>query len=377
MTGQLLLGLISGTSVDGIDCALLQQQGNAFELLATRAHPLSDSLTEAVHALCQSGPDEIERLGVTDRLLAQAFAEGALQLLEQANVKPSDVRAIGSHGQTIRHRPVAGGHSPEQAFTLQIGDPNTLAELTGITTVADFRRRDMAAGGEGAPLAPAFHAAAFAQAGEYRVIANIGGISNLSHLDGETLVCGYDCGPGNTLMDHWIARHRNEPFDRDGNWASQFDPDETLLEKLLTHPFLALTPPKSSGREEFHLTWLNQILAQMAPLEVGVVQSTLMSFTVESLAQAMEANASTVDGLYVCGGGAFNGELMNRLERRLPATRVASTQDLGIDPTWVEAACFAWLAGRTLDALPGNAPAVTGAVGERILGGIYPGKNRS
>ncbi|TGD72436.1 anhydro-N-acetylmuramic acid kinase [Mangrovimicrobium sediminis] len=369
----LYAGLMSGTSVDAIDTALVRiDQDIALE--HCHSHPLPPALRDAIAAISHSGADEIERLGVLDRQLGALFAEATLALLESANTAPEAVTAIGSHGQTVRHRPPSGGHSREEAFTLQLADPNTIAELTGITTVADFRRRDIAAGGEGAPLAPAFHAQAFSSPGSRRAVVNIGGISNISLLDGQTLVAGFDSGPGNTLMDHWIQRHLGEPFDRDGAWAATGKVDHALLALLLQHPYLALRGPRSTGKEAFNLAWLDEVLeASGSQPGAADVQATLALFTAQTIA-APVLEEHGIDAVFVCGGGAHNRELMRVLGTLLAPIAVASTEALGIAPDWVEAATFAWLASRTMAGLHGNAPAVTGASEERILGGVYPGR---
>jgi anhydro-N-acetylmuramic acid kinase len=256
---------------------------------------------------------------------------------------------------------------------LQIGDPNTIAEITGITTVADFRRRDVAAGGEGAPLAPAFHAAVFSSPEHARAIINIGGIANISLLDGDS-VAGFDSGPGNTLLDHWIHDQCGKQFDHDGSWAAEGNVDETLLERLLQHPYLEMAPPKSTGKEVFNFSWLQQQLQDAPGLEPRDVQATLAEFTATSICTALAQHPVSVDENYVCGGGAANSDLMRRLYRQLSPAHLGTTSELGCDPAWVEAAAFAWLAQRTLEGLSGNLPTVTGAVGERVLGAIYPGK---
>lgn len=372
MREGLYVGLLSGTSVDAIDAALLEWRDDDPRLLHTRSHPLPAPVRDAIHALCQSGPDEIERLGRLDRELGFLFGEATLALLAEAGVEPGQVEAIGSHGQTVRHRPPSANHG-DRAFSLQIGDPNTIAELTGVTTVADFRRRDMAAGGEGAPLAPAFHAAAFGQPGTVRAIVNIGGISNVSVLAGQTLVAGFDSGPGNTLMDQWIARHQGQPFDRNGAWAARGKVAPTLLERLSSHPFLALRGPRSTGREDFHLDWLDSQLAELPALAPEDVQATLAALTAGTIAAAIGAAAPAVEAIYLCGGGAHNTHLVTCLTSLMPRATIDSTASLGIAPDWVEAALFAWLAARTLAGLSGNAPQVTGAAGQRALGAIYPG----
>ncbi len=373
MTGPALyIGLMSGTSVDGIDAALLAIDEQSRELVETHAHPLAPMTRSAIAAISQPGADEIERLGPLDRTLGAEFGEAALALLEKAGVSPSAVTAIGSHGQTIRHRPASQGHPPETAYTLQIADPNTMAELTGITTVADFRRRDMAAGGEGAPLAPAFHRAAFAAPGTRRAIVNIGGIANISLLDGATLIAGFDCGPGNTLLDQWIEQHRGERYDAAGAWARGGQVATELLDELLRHPFFTQTGPRSTGKESFNLPWARAALAGHDNVAPQDVQATLLELTARGIALAMRGSGMKVEEVYVCGGGAHNTFMLERLAALLSPATVATTQALGLHPDWVEAATFAWLAHRTLSGLPGNAPAVTGAAGERLLGAIYP-----
>jgi anhydro-N-acetylmuramic acid kinase len=248
---------------------------------------------------------------------------------------------------------------------VQIGDPNTIAECTGITTVADFRRRDIAAGGEGAPLAPAFHAATFGRAGSNRAIVNIGGIANVSLLEGTELCKGFDTGPGNTLLDHWISREHGKPYDDEGNWAAEGKVNTALLQKLLLHPYLAMSGPRSTGKEIFNLAWLDSLLTELP--------STLAEFTAESIIHGLKENGLTLNEVYVCGGGAHNTDLMRRLYQKLGDTTLDTTMAIGMNPDCVEAAAFAWLAQQTLEGLAGNAPVVTGALGPRVLGGIFPG----
>ncbi len=368
---RLYIGLLSGTSIDAIDCALVAIDGGV-ELLRTYEHPIPASIRQEVAAISHSGEDEIERLGVLDRQLGALFAEAATTILTAAGLRPAQISGLGSHGQTIRHRPISGGHDPETSFTLQIGDANTIAEITGITTVADFRRRDIAAGGEGAPLAPAFHAHAFSADATGRAIVNIGGIANISLLDGCRLKAGFDCGPGNTLMDLWIDRHRGLNYDRDGQWAAAGAIHQGLLQLLLAHPYLQRSGPRSTGKEDFNLAWLDSVLAATGPVAPEDVQATLCEFTAVTIAQPIGSSDWPIDEVFICGGGAYNYQLMRRLQHHLGERPVASTTTLGIAPEWVEAAAFAWLAQRTLDRLSGNAPAVTGARGERVLGAIFP-----
>ena len=363
---------MSGTSVDGIDSALVQCGSDGIAILATHQHAIPLPIKERIAAISHSGANEIERLGALDRELGLLFGAAALELLAVAEVAPAQVRAIGSHGQTIRHRPPSATAQPIHSFTLQIGDPNTIAEHTGITTVADFRRRDIAAGGEGAPLAPAFHAAALAQSGVNRAIVNIGGIANISLLAGTELRMGFDTGPGNTLLDHWIMRHRGESYDDDGQWSATGQVNPELLTKLLGHAYFSKTGPRSTGKEEFNLLWLDQQLASLDSIAAVDVQATLAELTSTSIARAISTSPLAVAEIYICGVGSHNAHLMRRLAAQLAPATVASTAALGMDPDWVEAATFAWLASRTLDGLAGNSSAVTGATGPRVLGGIYP-----
>jgi anhydro-N-acetylmuramic acid kinase len=299
--------------------------------------------------------------------LGQLFGDAARELLATSGKTPSQIRAIGSHGQTIRHRPSA--HYP---FTRQIGNPSAIAEFTGITTVADFRSRDLAAGGQGAPLVPAFHAAMFQKTGVSRAIVNIGGIANVTWLPDEVAapVVGFDTGPGNTLLDQWIKRHRGELCDRDGKWAAGGVVQEDLLKRLSADAYFAASPPKSTGPEHFHLDWVSQALTgQESPQDV---QAALAELTARSISSALLKQLPSRPGeVYLCGGGTHNRDLVARLSRTLGDVPLATTATLGIDPDWVEATAFAWLAHRTLAGQPGNLPSVTGARHAAILGGIY------
>lgn len=371
MGDELFVGLMSGTSMDALDAAVVRCSSDTTELLHTLEYPIPGGIRSRINTLSHSGPDEIEQMGSLDRQLGRLFAAATSALLDQAGLTPDQIRAIGSHGQTIRHRPPSAGHG-QDSFSLQIADPNTIAEMTGITTVADFRRRDMAAGGEGAPLAPAFHAAVFGSPGSSRAVVNIGGIANISLLQGQELVAGFDCGPGNTLLDHWIEKHQGEHYDRDGKWSAAGDVDNGLLSELLQHPFLQLSGPRSTGKEAFNLQWLDTLPGVNA-LDPRDVQATLCQFSAQAIADSLRAEALEVDALYVCGGGAHNPDLLRRLAQLLPQIEVGTTAELGVAPDWVEAALFGWLASRTLAGLSGNAEIVTGAAGARVLGAVYPG----
>ncbi|MEH6569419.1 MAG: anhydro-N-acetylmuramic acid kinase [Halioglobus sp.] len=370
---DLYIGLMSGTSIDAIDSAIVKYQDGKITLVATREHSIPGKTRDRIAKISETGDDEIERLGRLDKELGILFGEATLALLQQAKLAAHDIAAIGSHGQTIRHRPPSGLTHPDQSFTLQIGDPNTIAEQTGITTVADFRRRDIAAGGEGAPLAPGFHAAVFAQPGINRAIVNIGGIANASILRGTDLIAGYDTGPGNTLLDNWILKQRGTPYDKSGNWAAEGLVSEPLLQILLSHPYFTKTGPRSTGKEAFNLDWLDQCLSTLPKMEARDIQATLAELTAASIVKGIANSGIEIEEVYICGGGAHNTDLMRRLYNELTPVVLDSTIAIGMHPDWVEAAAFAWLARQTLEQLAGNAPVVTGAAGPRILGGIFPG----
>ena len=359
------VGLISGTSVDGVDAVVLDLGAGHMDVVASHVEPYPEDLREAILGLSQPGINEIDRLGAVDRQIADVFAKAALTVIGYAAIGIDQVAAIGSHGQTVRHRP-----NEASCFTLQIGDPNRIAELTGVLTVADFRRRDMAAGGQGAPLAPAFHRAAFGIRGNATAVVNIGGIANVTLFDDRGTVSGFDSGPGNTLMDAWVRQHQGEAFDRDGLWARSGAVDEDLLQRLLDEPYFSSPAPKSTGPEYFDMAWLKARLGTASAADPETVQRTLLELTARSIAGALDLEP--LAQLAVCGGGASNGFLMERLGDLLAPAQVTTTEGLGIAPDWVEAAAFAWLASRTLEGLPGNEPSVTGASGYRVLGGLFP-----
>ena len=370
----LFLGLISGTSADGIDAALVRfdQHASALrcELLLGRTYRWDEATRGALIALGQGGDaPSLDDVGRLDAVTGIHFADAALRLLDEAGVSARDVRAIGSHGQTIRHRPHA-----DPPFTWQIGDGNVIAERSGIDTVADFRRRDVAAGGHGAPLMPAFHAALLGSADEERAVLNLGGIGNFTLLprSGDGIaVRGFDTGPANALMDAWCERHTGAAFDAGGAFAAGGQADEALLARLLEEPWFALPPPKSTGREQFHLAWLEARLGDPA-ISPADVQATLLELTAATVADALRANQPGTRRVLVCGGGVHNARLMARLAAWMPETSVESTAAHGLDPDFVEAMGFAWLARETLAGRPGNLPAVTGASGPRVLGTVFP-----
>ena len=358
------IGVMSGTSLDGLDIALIEQD-SALSLIATHYIPMPATLRAELLSLCASGPDEIARSAIAQQSWVTLAAQGIHALLTRQNLTPHDIRAIGSHGQTIRHEPARG-------FTVQIGNPALLAELTGITVVSDFRSRDVAAGGQGAPLVPAFHEALFGERAGNRAVLNVGGFSNLSLIETGKPVSGFDCGPGNVLLDAWIDHQRGEPFDRDGQWAASGKVQPPLLDTLLSDAFFATKGPKSTGREVFNLDWLQHHLGELPAFLPEDVQATLLELTALTIVESLQSAQHQTDTLLVCGGGAHNGTLMNRLAALLPSTQVSSTATYGVDPDWVEAMAFAWLAHCCLEGIAANRPSVTGARGLRVLGAIYP-----
>ncbi len=365
MSADLYIGLISGTSADGVNAALVSFESQHPTLVHSLCLPYPTELRCKITGFFEPGDDAVDALGQLDVEVGRFFASTARQLLELAGVSAADICAIGSHGQTIRHRP-----DFPFPFTMQIGDPNTIAELTGITTVADFRRRDMAAGGQAAPLVPGFHQAVFRAADRRRAVVNIGGIGNVTLLAPLSPLLGFDSGPGNGLLDAWCATHQGRAFDENGNWSRQGRIIPALLDEWKRDSYFSRQPPKSTGKEEFNSRWLwerTPQLAQHAPVDVA---ATLVELTAWSIYDAIDRFCGGVDELFVCGGGAHNGFLMQQLAK-LSGRPVASTSALGIDPDWVEAMAFAWLAHARLATLPGNVASVTGASGPRILGGIY------
>lgn len=360
---SIYLGLMSGTSMDSMDGALVDFSANTPRLLATRTKPFDPSLRQQLLELCQTPAHPA--LGLLDQQLGEQFAQLALELLKQTGIDVEQVRAIGSHGQTVFHQPPANG---QNGFSVQIADPNVIAYRTGITTVADFRRRDMAAGGQGAPLVPAFHRAVFHAANRDRIIVNLGGMANITILPASGKVTGFDTGPGNVLLDGWINRHLNKPYDENGQWAASGNINQELLDRWLREPYFHRAPPKSTGRELFNMEWLDRHID--SALKPADVQATLTALTARSIADAIASHASSTQEIFVCGGGAHNTQLIKQLGAytRLP---VESTSALGMNPQWVEAVAFAWLAKQAMEGKTGNLPEVTGARHAVTLGGIY------
>lgn len=366
---QIYIGLISGTSLDGIDAIAIDLNDKA-KILATHYQPYNDLLRQRLRRLCQGHADELSLYASLDSYLGQLFADAAFEVINKAGLKPAEVQAIGSHGQTVRHIP-----EHQYPNSLQIANPNIIAERTGITTIADFRRRDIAAGGQGAPLVPAFHKAMFSDSRLHRVLVNIGGIANITRLpaqaEPDSDVIGYDTGPGNTLLDTWILRHKQLKYDDRGAWAKRGKCNHALLHALLSDPYFATPPPKSTGTEYFNLPWLERYLTTCPDIPVNI-QSTLSELTASTIAAAILDDERQTDEVYVCGGGSHNDHLLERLKDKLPDITVQTTEALAIDPDWVEAAAFAWLAQQTLTYRHGNLPTVTGAARQVILGAIYP-----
>ena len=366
---SLFIGLISGTSVDGIDAVLAEFTEAKCHLRDALTVEFSAPLRERIEALINATQLTWQQLGTLDIELGEAFAAAALQLLERNSLIATDIAAIGHHGQTVHHAPLA-----QRPFTIQLGDPNTVAARTGIATVADLRRYDMAVGGQGAPMVPAFHDWLLRHATERRVIVNIGGIANITTLLPGEPILGLDTGPGNTLLDYWTATHRGERFDAGGNWSAQGEVSQSLLDALMLEPWFALSGPKSTGREQFHRNWLEtrggSALRKTKPVDV---QATLAELTAATIADAIALAAPACERVIVCGGGAHNPDLLNRLQRRC-GCRTESVQAHGVAPDWIEGLAFAWLARARLLEQPGNVPSVTGAHQPVILGGLYSGK---
>ena len=367
------IGVMTGTSMDGVD--IVAASFDPLQLHATLTLPFDLDLRDELMALTLPGDNEIDRMGKADVALAQMIGGGINELIEKNQLDRSQIKAIGSHGQTIRHR-------PEHGFTLQISDPNIITEMTQIPVISDFRRRDMAAGGQGAPLVPAFHQALFQHPSIHRVILNLGGIANVSMLPAGNpdAVYGFDTGPANILMDAWCHRYTGQPYDENGNWAAYGHPIRSLLDRLQAHEYFSKEPPKSTGREDFNLEWLDEQISDWRnDLEYNEledtpenVQATLLKLTTRAIKKAIYRSEMDTGEVYVCGGGAYNSHLLEQLRWRLRKHNwsVQTTSAIGLAPTWVEATAFAWLAMRFMNQQSGNLPTVTGAAGYRVLGTI-------
>ena len=370
------IGLMSGTSLDGLDGVILRREGTRLSVTHAVHEDMPADLRARLLALNSTGPNELHLASLAANELVQGYARVVQRLLTDARLPACAIRAIGAHGQTVRHQPPSPGaradmRAPWSAYTLQLNSPALLAELTGITVVADFRSRDVAAGGQGAPLVPAFHRAMFAQPNRYVAVVNIGGMANVTLLPPDGCVTGFDTGPGNVLMDTWCERHTGQRYDAGGTWAAQGKVQSDVLQTMLRDPYFSLTGPKSTGRELFNADWIAQQVAvsQATPPAAPDVQATLCELTARSIASALP---TVVQDVVVCGGGAFNTQLMWALQRALPHTAVVRSDARGLPAMDVEAAAFAWLAEQTLSGLPGNVVEVTGAAGPRVLGAVYP-----
>lgn len=367
---DLYIGLMSGTSLDGVDAVLADFSGPRSTILGHCSAPLPPSLKAELLALNTPTTNELHRAALAANALVRVYADQVHQLLLQCGVAASAVRAIGSHGQTVRHRPQEFDGT---GYTLQLNNPALLAELCGIDVVADLRSRDVAAGGQGAPLVPPFHQAFFGYPDRARAVLNIGGISNITILDPNAgPLTGFDCGPGNALMDAWCLTHTGHAFDAEGRWAAQGQIHEALLNRLLQEPFFAKPAPKSTGRDLFNQPWLNERLAGLEGIPPQDVQATLTELTAQACARSLLQVSPACSELIVCGGGALNLHLMSRLQAAVPTCPVVSSATAGLPPLQVEATAFAWLARQAITHQTGSVPSVTGARGARVLGAIYP-----
>lgn len=366
---DLFIGLMSGTSMDGVDGVVADFSSGGVHVLRHASAAFDEALRAELMALNTSGPDELHRGWLAGNALMRVYARVVQDLLAQTGLQPAAIQAIGAHGQTVRHRPQ---QFDATGYTIQLAQPALLAELTGIRVAADFRSRDVAAGGQGAPLAPFFHQAVFGRGGETVGALNIGGISNLTVLGADGSILGFDCGPGNALMDAWTLEHTGRAYDDDGKWAASGRVLPDLLAAMLAEPFFALPPPKSTGRDLFNQPWFRSHLARFAGSAPADVQATLTELTAQACARDVERHAKGLKRLIVCGGGALNGHLMRRLQALLPQALVVSSAEAGLPPLQVEAAAFAWLARKCVRGEPLPLQKVTGASGARVLGGIYP-----
>lgn len=372
---SIYVGVMSGTSLDGIDVVITEFYPNNLNLIAADSLPFDPALKKDILSIIKGTNTHLSLLGQVDVALGYAYSDAINQVIEASPIQPDDIRAIGCHGQTVYHEPNA-----RYPFSMQIGNGNVIAEKTGITTVCDFRQRDMVVGGQGAPLVPAFHHNLFYNGDINRVIVNIGGISNISIIpaNSERKMTGFDTGPGNGLMDQWYQLHHSGDYDKGGEWASKGQIHQGLYEKMIADPYFSLTAPKSTGREYFNLSWIEQRLSEVnAQISGEDIQRTLLELTAFTLADAIRAYAEDCDEIYICGGGAYNQFLMRQLEKHLSPLTVMTTLELGLAPDWVEACAFAWLAKRTIEHKTGNYPAVTGASHPTILGAVYYASNKA
>jgi anhydro-N-acetylmuramic acid kinase len=371
---ELYIGLMSGTSLDGVDGVIADISPGKFVVLAHVDEPLPPDLRAELLALNSPGPNELHRAALAANALMQVYATVVAQLMHTTATSPIDIRAIGAHGQTVRHQPHNHIGLSGRGYTLQLCNPALLAELTGINVAADFRNRDVAAGGQGAPLVPVFHQSVFGLSGQTNAVLNVGGMANLTVIGPElsTDLLGFDCGPGNVLLDAWCQQHTGQPFDSGGHWAAGGSVDNKLLAIMRADPYFALPAPKSTGRDLFNQSWLDAHLDKRPDVSVQDVQATLLELTASACCDCVDTYAKDSESVIVCGGGAFNLRLMQRLQTLLPRHRVESSSEAGLPPQQVEAAAFAWLARKTMCHEALNLENITGAKGARIAGAVYP-----
>ncbi len=362
---KLYVGLMTGTSADGVDAALIDTSVEPPILIDTHFHPYPTKLKAQIINTTNSSNVELDEYYLLDRKIAKQLSVACCDLLRKAKTSSDKIVAIGSHGQTIRHRP-----NPPHCYTAQLGDPNIITAGTGIDVVCDFRRADMAIGGQGAPFAPIFHDTVFRQRDKNNIVLNLGGIANITILAHNQETIGFDTGPANSLMDLWIQRVRGKPYDINGQWASSGKVDQSLLNRMLQDPYFAIHPPKSTGREYFGLNWLDSI-PDLNQMDSNTVQATLCELTATSVANAIKQNCSSTDHIFICGGGHRNHELVRRIEQHFPNIPALSTEKIGLNPDFLEAVIFAWLAHQHIKRLPGNMPRVTGSSHTTLCGGLY------
>lgn len=368
MSQHYYIGVMSGSSLDGIDVALTDLSNNQCKVIATHFQAYPDNIRSALLTLHFPSENELEHSALMANQLACLYAEAINTVLENHNLHANQITAVGCHGQTIRHQP---RHKDSLGYTIQLGNNALLAELTDITVVGDFRTRDIAAGGQGAPLVPAFHQAVFSSPEKNRAILNIGGIANITYISNQGEIVGFDSGPGNMLLDHWIKQSLQKTYDKNGAWAATGSVNTQLLAQLLSDPYFSLAPPKSTGRDLFNAAWLNQYIAESNDPSEDIAR-TLVELTSQSICNAMNQYCPEVDEVYLCGGGAHNALLVASIKDQLGHIALSTTDALGVNGDWVEAAAFSWLAQQTIQNKPSNLAAATGASGPRVLGAIHP-----
>ena len=364
---EYFIGLMSGTSIDAIDSVLVSLDDNSIDVVCTHSEPIPFKVRQSIKELCSPGFNAINKMGALDTQLGRLFSDATLNLIGKSTVKKEQVVAIGTHGQTVRHQP-----NNEFPFSIQIGDPNTIAAHTGLTTIADFRRKDIAHSGQGAPLAPSFHHFLLKDSVDDQWVLNIGGIANVTHIQNGILINGFDTGPGNLLLDAWCEKHTQQLFDHDGSWGKQGTIHIPLLDRLLEHDFFRLPTPKSTGREQFNIEWLNKVIHDhQITASPEDIQATLVELTAQTISDSIQDNQSHPSNIYICGGGAYNSYLMTRLKSLCKSHNIRTTREIGIDPEWVEACAFAWLAQQRIQSKKVVLNLITGATKPAVLGSVY------